>query len=43
MRASKFFGKSEPGEDVCAFCAAQIKGELEKKDFIKDKIGRAHV
>lgn len=36
MRASKFFGKSEPGEDVCAFCAAQIKGELAKKDFIKD-------
>ena len=36
MRASKFFGKSEPGEDFCAFCAAQIKGELAKKDFIKD-------
>lgn len=36
MRASKFFGKSDPGADVCAFCAAQIKGELAKKDFIKD-------
>ena len=36
MRASKFFGKSETGTDVCAFCAAQIKGELAKKDFIKD-------
>ena len=36
MRASKFFGKSEPGEDVCALCAAKIKGELAKKDFIKD-------
>ena len=36
MRASKFFGKSEPGSDVCAFCAAQIEGKLAKKDFIKD-------
>ena len=36
MRASKFFGKSETGTDVCAFCAAQIKGELAKEDFIKD-------
>lgn len=36
MRASKFFGKSEHGGDVCAFCAAKIKGDLAKKDFIKD-------
>ncbi len=36
MRASSFFGKSEPGDDECAFCAAKIKGELQKKDYIKD-------
>lgn len=42
MRASKFFGHSDPGDDTCAFCAAKIRGEILKKDYIKDTFTDYH-